>query len=281
MIVRKGIVMKLVYNVVCIGAGGTGTFFLKEFARFMAAFRLKDFDKSINLSIIDGDHIETKNLERQAYLNEDVNENKAVTMASAIRESFGLRHVFAYPVYIDTAEQLAEIYLNRYVDNRNLFRSNEYKEIDVLIGCSDNHRVRQVMHAFFMEHKKTIIYYDSANEYSNGEVVFAGRHNGTLLGRPRADYFKAVLEEQSPRASELSCGEMNVSSPQHFATNMMAGNLLLGNLMKLIADNEMNFGIVFFDALKMYVNYYPDNETKERGGEKEIESDGRKGKKSA
>lgn len=273
--------MKWIYNVVCIGAGGTGTFFLKEFARFMAAYQLKDFDKLINLSIIDGDSVETKNLERQAYLEEDVNENKAVTIAAAIKECFGLKHVIAYPIYIDTVQQLDEIYMRRHDDNKKLLHHNDFIDIDVLIGCSDNHRARQVMHYFFMKHKKMVIYYDAANEYSNGEVVFAGRYEGKLLGRPRAYYFKNVLEDKSPRASEASCGAMNASAPQHLVTNMMAGNLLLSKLIKLITENELDFGIVLFDALKMYVSYYPDKEAEEITGGEKVEGDGPAGRETA
>lgn len=272
--------MKIIYNVVCIGAGGTGTFFLKEFARFMAAYQLREFDKAINLAIVDGDHVEGKNLERQAYLEEDINENKAVTMATAIKENFALKQVKAFPMYIDTLQQLVHIFESQHRDNNRLFLS-QYKNIDVLIGCSDNHRIRQVMHNFFMQHKKTVIYYDSANEYSNGEVVFAGRHEGRLLGRPRADYFEDVLTDKSPQASEISCSEMNVSAPQHLATNMMAGNLLLCKLMKLISDNELDFGIAFFDALQMYVNYYPDKVTMGTAEGDRIEKDSEKGRKTA
>lgn len=272
--------MKIIYNVVCIGAGGTGTFFLKEFARFMAVYQLREFDKVINLSIVDGDHIESKNLERQAYLEEDINENKAVTMASAIKENFALKQVKAFPMYIDTVEQLNHIFESQRRDNSRHYLG-QYKEIDVLIGCSDNHRARQIMHYFFMQHKKTVIYYDSANEYSNGEVVFAGRHDGRLLGRPRADYFGDVLKDKSPRASEISCSETNASDPQHLATNMMAGNLLLCKLMKLIDDNELDFGIAFFDALQMYVNYYPDKVTMGTAGGETIERTSGKGRKTA
>lgn len=255
--------MKFIYNVACIGAGGTGTFFLKEFARFMASYKVRNFDKIIYLSIIDGDYIETKNLERQAFIKSDINSNKAVTMASAIKENFDLENVYAYPLYIDTECQLEQVYNRLYGENNKLIkRTYDCKVIDILIGCCDNHRARQVMHGFFYNHKRTIFYYDAANEYSNGEVVFAGRHQKKLLGRPRADYFKDVLTDMSPRASELSCGTVNISSPQHIATNMMAGNLLLSKLTLLIAEDKMQFGIAFFDSMQLYVNFYPDEETK-------------------
>lgn len=251
--------MKIIYNVVCIGAGGTGTFFLKEFARFMAAFRLKDESKGIYLSIVDGDHVEESNLERQAFIRDDINTNKAVCMAKAIKENFGLQRIKAYPKYIDTTEELDCIFQNfrSPTDNRTIYG---IPNIKILIGCADNHRVRQVMDSYFNNCTQAILYYDAANEYSNGEVVFAGRYYGKLLGRPRSAYFPSILEDMSPRASEISCGEQNTSSPQHICTNMMAANLLLSRITKLIADNKMEFGIAFFDVFRMYVTFHPDQE---------------------
>lgn len=257
--------MKFLYNVVCVGAGGTGSFFLKEFARFMASYMARNFDKFIYLSIIDGDHVEKNNLERQAFIDSDINSNKAVTMTTAIKENFGLECVYAYPIYIDTVNQLEQVYERLYEENQKITRrSYECQAIDILIGSADNHRVRQVMHEFFYNHRKTIFYYDAANEYLNGEVVFAGRHEGKLLGQSRADYFQEVLTDESPRASEISCGAVNKSTPQHIATNMMAGNLLLSRLSMLIAENKMEFGIAYFDAANLYVNFYPDKENQKK-----------------
>lgn len=252
--------MKIVYNVVCIGAGGTGTFFLKEFARFMAAFRLKDVGKRIYLSIVDGDHVEENNLERQAFIRDDINLNKAVCMAKAIKENFGLERVKAYPKYIDVVDELEQVFKNYFSPNDDKHSFLNIPIVEILIGCSDNHRVRQVMENYFNKKNGTIFYFDSANEYGNGEVVFAGRNKGKLLGRPRSAYYPSILEDTSPRASEISCGEHNISSPQHICTNMMAANLLLSRTTELITENKMKFGIAIFDVFRMHIAYYPDQD---------------------
>lgn len=266
--------MKITYNIVCIGAGGTGTFFLKEFARFMSAIRYKDMRKIIKLAIVDGDHVEERNLERQAFIPGDINSNKAVCIAEAINSNFGLGDIKAYPQYIDDIDDMNQIFYSMKGEREYQVRPDI--DIEVLIGCADNHRARQVMHEYFEKNTGTIIYYDAANEYSNGEVVFSGRHKGKLLGRPRAAYFPAILEDKSPRASEQSCGAINTGSPQHITTNMMAANLLLGRLTKLIAEDEMEFGIALFDVFQMYVTFYPDQESKNN---EESENGKRKGRR--
>lgn len=79
---RNQIKKQINYIVMIVGAGGTGGNFAKEFARY-AAF----YDKegcSITAILIDGDTVEPKNQERQPYIAEDVQQNKAIALTSAI-----------------------------------------------------------------------------------------------------------------------------------------------------------------------------------------------------
>jgi len=266
------------YNVVCVGCGGTGSFFIKEFARFMAAFQKQGV--SVALSIMDGDRIEEKNLERQCFMDEDINNFKALTMAEAVKEGFLLDEVYAFPLYLDEKNQLSTIFDDMKKDAEEKFRRS-VNTINILIGCVDNHRARQVMEAYFKE-SRVIFYFDSANEYSTGEVVFGGKHNGAIIGQSRAFYFPNIMKDRSKRASELGCGAINKTSPQHMVTNMMAANLLLGKLIRLIADGKISLGISYFNAFEPFINFHP---YKMKGGESsEAEAKGekplRKGKRS-
>lgn len=108
--VLKGVekMRRVEYVVLCIGAGGTGGNFIKEFSRFCAFFKSKE--KTIKIVLIDGDNIEEKNQERQPFLSEDVMQNKAVTLVSAIQDTFLLDNIDAYTDYINNAKQLHDIY---------------------------------------------------------------------------------------------------------------------------------------------------------------------------
>lgn len=251
--------MEIIYNIVCVGCGGTGSFFVKEFARFMSTY--KRHGKVIRLAVVDGDRVELNNLERQSFMEEDINDFKATTMAGAVKDCFELDEVYAYPVYLDEKSQLEKIYASLHE-----LSSYYVKHIDILIGAVDNHRARQVMHAYF-KHCTTLFYFDSANEYSNGEIVFAGKVKGKIIGQPRAFYFPGILKSRAKRASEMGCGVINKTSPQHIVTNMLAANLLLGKLIPLITDGDISLGISYFDAFASFVNFYPYSLTKEKGVE--------------
>ena len=57
--------MKNEYVFIIVGAGGTGTYFLKEFSRFIAG---TSYEKQIvGMYILDGDNVEKKNLTRQCF----------------------------------------------------------------------------------------------------------------------------------------------------------------------------------------------------------------------
>lgn len=240
-------IQQINYIVMIVGAGGTGGNFAKEFARY-AAFYNKDGCRIVTV-LIDGDAVEEKNQDRQPYVTEDIQQNKAIALASAIRETFGLKDFHAYPHYINDGKDLERIY-NNFTESRStdIF-------IPVLIGCVDNHRARQCMHAFF-EMQPTIFYFDSANEFSVGEIVLAAKTSKQILAPDRCHYFPEVLTDTSQSAAELSCGSVNMSAPQHLAINLMAANLLLCSTVLLLSDGIIKGGIVYFDKNQLFTRFH-------------------------
>ena len=81
-----------------VGTGGTGSYYLKELGAILSSLT-KEERNSYALSIIDGDRVEQKNLDRQNFLKEDVGQHKAMVLAQALRDHYGIE-VRAYPMYI-------------------------------------------------------------------------------------------------------------------------------------------------------------------------------------
>ena len=244
---RNQIKKQINYIVMIVGAGGTGGNFAKEFARY-AAF----YDKegcSITAILIDGDTVEPKNQERQPYIAEDVQQNKAIALTSAIQETFHLNNFHAFPHYINNGKDLKKIYQNFI----RTYSSDIF--IPVVVGCVDNHRARQCMHEFF-EMQPNIFYFDSANEFSVGEIVLAAKVSKQILAPDRCYYFPEVLTDMSPSAAELSCGSVNMSAPQHMAINLMAANLLLCSVVLLLSEGIIKGGIVYFDKNQLFTRFH-------------------------
>ena len=257
--------MKIEYVVLVIGAGGTGGNFVKEFARY-AKF-LHDENVSIKIVLIDGDKVESKNQERQPFISEDVEQYKAVTLASAIQDCFEFDNIYAYPVYIDSLDDIADIACNNMSYSNLVYKSMGNVSIPIVIGAVDNHRARQELEKYFNS-MDNIFYLDSANEFSSGELVAAGRVNGEEVAPPRSFYFPEVLTDKSKSAKELSCGVVNESAPQHLSTNLFAANLILSSVVNIISEKKFDGGICYFDRERLYSKFYSYEEIKAQREEK-------------
>ena len=104
---------------------------------------------------------------------------------------------------------------------------------------------------------------DAANEFHTGEVVAAVKKNGKMLSPSRPYYFPEIMRSREKRASELSCGVINQSSPQHRFTNMAAAMLALSATLGILRNGFLPYKIVYFDVFKG--NAIPVNAGAERG----------------
>jgi hypothetical protein len=229
------------FKIVVIGAGGTGSYFLKEFSRFVSG---TDYLYKISgMYIFDGDHVEESNLKRQCFLKEDIGAGKATIMAEILNDSFELNWK-AFPEYVTNVEQLvSKIELSK-------------NEMPILIGCVDNHGCRMVLEDLFRLWPNCV-YFDSANEFESGEVVLSYRFLDRQLSKLRTEIFPDVLKGDLRNVTEMSCEELNVSSPQHITVNMMAGLVLLSSLSSFLNDYKVTPGFVSFNARTLSSDFYP------------------------
>lgn len=231
------------FNVLVVGSGGTGTYFLKEVSRLLSSNK-EMYGRIKSMVIADGDTVEEKNLSRQCFCSDDIGRNKASVMAEVLNETFGLKWK-AYPHYLTDMEDLTKI----------LSVGKDDKIVPVIVGCVDNHAARLLCEKFF-EESLSCFYLDSANEFYTGESVFAGKMNGTLLGPCRSHYFKDILSGDVRPVTEISCEELNNVAPQHIFTNMMAGLQLLSAFSNLL-EGKFSPGFSFFNPNEFYNEFIP------------------------
>lgn len=228
-------------NILVVGAGGTGGNYLKELARYVYSLP-RETKESINISIMDGDMVEERNIARQPFAEMDVGVNKALAMTCAIQEVFGLKRVKAFPFYLENEKQIEASWMAE--DCR------AGSTVYLLVGCVDNHHARKIMHNYFQNSKvKNLIYLDSANEFSVGECVIAMKFQKKVVAPDRQYYYPDIFKGKLKSASELSCLEVNEIAPQHLVTNMLAANILLGQTVSIFS-NKIRGGIVYFDAFQ-------------------------------
>ena len=142
---------------VVVGAGGTGGRLLPG---LMQVVRRGD-----TVAIVDGDHVEDRNLLRQNFQASDVGVNKAEVMMRRYRRD-GI-NIAAYSTMLTDA-----------ISGHILSGSHRY----ILLGCVDNPEARQVMSKACKD--KEIAWIDGGNERRGGQVILSTNHwpfkvNGT------------------------------------------------------------------------------------------------------
>ena len=89
------------FHFIVIGVGGTGGFLVPNLARLVYVTR-NSFDEH-EITLIDGDAVESKNIKRQNFVMSDIDKNKADIMARRYAAAFGIP-INSYTNYLEKAE---------------------------------------------------------------------------------------------------------------------------------------------------------------------------------
>jgi len=218
------------FHFILLGVGGTGSELLPKLCRKLSTLRNVFGECLHDLSAVDNDVVEEKNLERQNFFKSDLGKNKAETLAVKCSTLFGL-NIKVYKEYVETKERLLDI-----------VRSSD--KVPFIIGCVDTAAVRKLIHECvqpdgYLSNLMPIFYLDSGNEEFNGQVVLgsylAGRdshihrssNNTYTFNSPTVcDHYPEMLETAEKFTTALSCADMAVSNPQAAETNVEAATIL-------------------------------------------------------
>jgi ThiF family len=180
-----------------IGCGGVGSWLTPSLTLLTSPEQI---------TLIDADILEEKNLDRQLFKPEDIGKSKV----EALAERYGCHFMHEW-----FSEGL-----------------REFREDDWLIVCVDNHMARKAALNVCDRYGTLAIF--AANETSSSEAYFYQREwRGTPLD-PRV-YFPDILTDKSndPRARAIGCtGEAQKENPQLVTSNSMAASLA-GHLFAL------------------------------------------------
>lgn len=136
-------------NILIIGCGGIGSFFIREWSQLVLNNVLGTQD--IVTTIVDGDEVEEKNLKYQAFEIQDILSPKA--------EVLGQRYMFPHEVKFITSE-------------------DELKDYDVIVIAVDNGKLRKLVY----EHcdKNPNKYFIDMRSESRAVVAFTTHKTNTL-----------------------------------------------------------------------------------------------------
>ena len=245
--------------ILCIGAGGTGSAFVRDAARLMAV--AKEGDQNVKMILCDADIVEESNLKRQCFSPRDIGKNKAAVLSQ--------RYGGAFDVDISYVDEFIE----------------DIAGLDTLIarnwtsGCSlyiftfvDNVKTRLMVHNFFDERVRRqkayerVVWVDSGNTEYAGQVVATSSYMYKIEGSTRRtlrtldlcpDIVEIKRDLLDPAnwdkfASELSCEEAAIHHPQTMAANTTAANICMNMLFAFLfgSEDRLDYNMVTFASNK-------------------------------
>ena len=240
------------YHLIIVGCGGTGSVFLEKLTRYLSVADLKPYAEII---LFDGDTVEEKNLRNQSFVKEDIGEYKSVVWANLMNEYISDRIVESNISYIEKRSDIERAMYAYLLDD---------DDIVMLFGCCDNHGCRLVMEDYFYHSKHpNILYFDSANEFDNGETVYAAKISNKVISPPRSVVFPDILKGDLRSVREMSCEELNSVSPQHMLINQLAAMQLLMGFVNVVENKQIPTGTTLFSSRNYTTQHFPTSFGKE------------------
>lgn len=236
--------------VLLIGSGGTGAYVAEELVSILGAT-----GKSHVVVVIDGDEVEERNLERQAFYPQDIEKNKARAVVNRIETGDSQNvSVYAYEDFIYTWLEIIDI-------TKRVWELHEDQTELMIICGADNNAVRhridlatKTLHE--LDLFDNVITIDSGNEEYTGEVLITHLKRGVDYLDNQLDYRLARISgELEDRLTfgdfEMSCELAAVSDPQNIGTNMLAAYVILNGVIQYITLGHTESKI--FNARSGYV----------------------------
>lgn len=223
----------MVYDIVVIGCGGTGSHYIKELGRLL--YGKGGTGNHLRLVLVDGDVVEEKNLVRQNFAPIDQGKNKARVLAERYASVFGMETEYV-PSFVEDLDTLMELITPKDWElEPDSFKKTP--EMVILLGAVDNNKSRQLCHKAFCQ-SKDLIYIDSGNGEFSGQVVCGVRKNGRTVFKPVGGVMPELLRDTDKFPTELSCAEAAQSDPQSMAANITAAIAVVDMVYNILTHGE-------------------------------------------
>lgn len=208
-----------------VGVGGTGGLLVPKLAKML-------INTNIDLWLIDGDTVESKNVERQPYQDFNTGEKKATALARKVMSCYDVNTI-EFPFYL-TENEIRKIIIQK-----------AYSE-SVIIGCVDNHSTRILLENQFKQ-QKNCIYIDSANGEEDGSI-FIAKHTDKIQGDLRSDLFPEIKQ-----AKDHPTGTCQAAIEKGNFQQMVTNDLMANSIAKLVYMwllNDLKTGVIKIDGFE-------------------------------
>jgi PRTRC genetic system ThiF family protein len=239
-----------------VGLGGTGSQLARSVCRIIYDMRARNLSVP-NITFVDPDIVEAKNVGRQMFAAADIGRYKAEVLARRFSAALGLEIAF----------------YNRAFDARLHTQSRSQT---LLLGAVDNHQARKALS------EADCLWVDAGNHYASGQVIIGNtRHKphvwaaieAKLEDRPKlaklsrttttrflpnaALLFPQLLKADRSKTKDLSCAELIQLGEQHLLINDMIADVASQYVYKLMHRQPINSFVTYVDANELNMRSVP------------------------
>lgn len=214
-------------KIALVGCGGTGSFIAQDLARI--AYHQKQKGIDIDITFVDFDFIEEKNVGRQNFVYAEIGKNKAETLA--------LRYNRAYGLTISFDSSILQNNKLSYLDS----------ETNIVVGAVDNNKARKVIHQIAKQQSSKFLWLDCGNYNNGGQILL-----GNSFRREEKDYRLNLCKEipypsvqmkeliQKEKEIKVSCADAALREEQTLMINRAMATFAGQYLYELIVKREIN-----------------------------------------
>lgn len=238
------------FQVVVIGAGGTGSLLLSNLFRY-ATF----YQGDMSIMTIEADKVEEKNIQRQLFTHADIGENKATAVQKQFSDLQAAREMNVYNGYITDRDDYA-------VFNSIMELGSSEGKINILVDTTDNIETHLMLENAVKQTKFSTILLAAGNDEFDGQTIFATnkafQDKGYKVNDPLdmidnsqetkypSDIYPDVFNEEQAELDQsparISCAEHvnddESNGIQAMIANVMSSTLLF-NLITNITGHEL------------------------------------------
>lgn len=235
------------WNLYLVGAGGTGSWILRNLARLCLSPQLAT-ERIASVTVIDDDVVEPRNVGRQDFHAQEVGLPKAEALTRRYNRYWGTAFR-CVPQRLKASD----------IGKGKLIPPGSLNEPTLIIGAVDSGASRQAIHNAVLKAsnrgaRRAIYWLDSGNSEHSGQIVWGNSHSsddiGALESAIACEYlpyptllFPELLEDEPE--PEPGCVEM-APNPQSLLINSFMGTLAVQMLAQML-EGELNTHYISVD----------------------------------
>ncbi len=230
-------------NIMLVGAGGTGSALALSLGRL--AYHARGKGMQVDMSFVDHDLVEAKNVGRQCFCSAEIGYNKAECLALRLNMAFGQAD---YRPIVAVPERFTSTMARSWASSRSgLF---------LLIGAVDNHLARRELAKAVAEGHGRIWALDIGNAQYNGQVLIGNMTDlkriefselGLCSGLPSPYAQEPDLLEPEDEPVALSCADLALREEQSLMVNQVAASIAAQYCYQFTIRKELRTFATYFN----------------------------------